>query len=165
MQAGKSPIEDNWGAIVTYEPSGYVPDTDAASTDYTALLKQMQEAETDVNAQRKTAGYPTIHVVGWAESPAYDKASHAMVWARDIKFSDGGADMLNYDVRSLGRSGVLSVNMVSTVPHLSEVRPPRTSLPGMPRSIPARVTPISIPTSTSRPNTGSAGWSRLGQGC
>ena len=30
MQAGKSPIEDNWGAIVTYEASGYVPDTDAA---------------------------------------------------------------------------------------------------------------------------------------
>lgn len=122
MQAGKSPIEDNWGAIVTYEASGYVPDTDAASTDYTALLKQMQEAEADVNSQRQTAGYPTIHVVGWAESPAYDKASHSMVWARDIKFSDGGADTLNYDVRSLGRAGVLSVNMVSSMPHLTDVK-------------------------------------------
>ena len=89
MQAGKSPIEDNWGAIVTYEPSGYVADTDAASTDYTAVLKQMQEAEAAENSQRQSAGYPTIHVVGWAESPAYDKASHSMVWARDIKFSSG----------------------------------------------------------------------------
>ena len=122
MQAGKSPIEDNWGAIVTYEPSGYVADTDAASTDYTAVLKQMQEAEAAENSQRQSAGYPTIHVVGWAESPAYDKASHSMVWARDIKFSDGGADTLNYDVRSLGRAGVLSVNMVSTIPHLTEVQ-------------------------------------------
>ena len=122
MQAGKSPIEDNWGAIVTYEPSGYVADTDAASTDYTAVLKQMQEAEAAENSQRQSAGYPTVHVVGWAESPAYDKASHSMVWARDIKFSDGGADTLNYDVRSLGRAGVLSVNMVSTIPHLTEVQ-------------------------------------------
>jgi uncharacterized membrane-anchored protein len=122
MKSGNSPVEDGWGAIVTYQASGYVPDTDAASTDYTALLKQMQDGEAEENTQRQSSGYPTIHVVGWAESPAYDKASHSMVWARDIKFSDGGADTLNYDVRSLGRAGVLSVNMISTLPHLSDVK-------------------------------------------
>ena len=122
MQAGKSPLKDNWGAVVTYEASGYVPDTDAASTDYTALLKQMQDGEGEFNEQRTSAGYPTIHVVGWAESPAYDKASHSMIWARDLKFSDGNTDTLNYDVRSLGRAGVLSVNLVSTIPHLGDVK-------------------------------------------
>jgi len=122
MKAGKSPIEDNWGAIVTYEASGYVADDDAATTNYGDILKQMQDGETEENSQRQSSGYPTLHVVGWAESPTYDKASHSMVWARDIKFSDGGADALNYDVRSLGRAGVLSVNMISSMPHLAEVK-------------------------------------------
>ena len=122
MKAGASPLKDNWGAIVTYEASGYVADDDAATTNYADVLKQMQDGEADENSQRQSAGYPTLHVVGWAESPAYDKASHAMIWARDIKFSDGGADTLNYDVRSLGRAGVLSVNMISSMPHLAEVK-------------------------------------------
>ncbi|MFM5918151.1 MAG: DUF2167 domain-containing protein [Novosphingobium sp.] len=122
MKAGASPLKDNWGAIVTYEASGYVADDDAASTDYAEVLKQMQDGEADVNAQRQSSGYPTLHVVGWAESPVYDKASHSMVWARDIKFSDTSVDTLNYDVRSLGRAGVLSVNMISSMPHLAEVK-------------------------------------------
>ena len=40
----------------------------------------------------------------------------------EIKFSDAETDTLNYDVRSLGRSGVLSVNMISAIPHLAEVK-------------------------------------------
>jgi uncharacterized membrane-anchored protein len=122
MKAGASPAKDNWGAVVTYEASGYVTDDDANTTDFAEVLKQMQEGEAQENDQRKSAGYPTIHVAGWAENPAYDKTSHSMVWARDIKFSDGTVDSLNYDVRSLGRAGVLSLNLVSTMPHLADVK-------------------------------------------
>lgn len=122
MKAGASPLQDNWGGVITYEGTGYASDDDANATDYTALLKQMQDGEADENSQRKAQGYPTIHIAGWAENPTYDKANHAMVWARDLKFSDGTVDALNYDVRSLGRAGVLSVNMVSTMPHLGEVK-------------------------------------------
>lgn len=122
MPAGKSPLGDSWGALITFEETGYVADDDAAETDYNELMQQMQEGETGLNEQRKTAGYPGIHLVGWAEQPGYNKAGHYVVWARDLKFSDAQIDTLNYDVRTLGRSGVLSVNLVSTMPKLAEVK-------------------------------------------
>ena len=122
MLAGKSPLKENWAAVITYEASGYVADDDAATTDFPALLKQMQDGEGESNQQRTSQGYPSIHVVGWAEQPNYDKASHSVIWARDLKFSDTAVDSLNYDVRTLGRSGVLSLNLISSMGHLTEVK-------------------------------------------
>jgi len=122
MPAGKSPLSDAWGAVITYEDTGYVADDDAASTDYAELLKQLQEGEAEDNKQRQADGYPTMHLVGWAEQPGYDKASHSVVWARDLKISTSPVDGLNYDARTLGRNGVLSVNLISSMSHLGEVK-------------------------------------------
>lgn len=122
MLAGKSPLDDNWAAVVSYEASGYVSDSDAASTDYNEMLAQMQSGETELNQQRQAQGYPGIHIVGWAEQPNYNKVNHSVIWARDLKFSDSKVDTLNYDVRTLGRSGVLSLNLISSMPKLDEVK-------------------------------------------
>jgi uncharacterized membrane-anchored protein len=122
MPAGKGPMTDAWGAVITFEATGYVADDDAAETNYAELMKQMQEGEVELNQQRQAAGYPGIHLVGWAEQPGYNKFNHSVVWARDLKFSDAQTDTLNYDVRTLGRSGVLSLNLISTMPKLAEVK-------------------------------------------
>lgn len=122
MPAGKGPLTDAWGAVVTFEETGYVSDDDAAEVDYADLMSQMQEGEAAVNEERTASGYPTIDLVGWAQPPSYDQATHSVVWARNLKFADSPANTLNYDVRSLGRSGVLSLNLVSTMPKLEEVR-------------------------------------------
>jgi len=111
-----------WGAVVTYEDTGYVPDKDAKSQDYNSVLENMRSGEADTNASRQKDGYPTIHLVGWAQQPSYDAASHALIWARDLQFSDSKVDTLNYDVRLLGRKGVLSLNMLSDMNHLADVR-------------------------------------------
>ena len=122
MQAGKSPLEDNWGAVITYDPSGYVADDDAASVDYAELLEQMRSDESAVNERRKGEGYPALHLTGWAEQPNYDKADHSVVWAQEIEFEGSPVHTLNYDVRSLGRGGVLSLNLISGMNHLAEVK-------------------------------------------
>ncbi len=122
MPAGKSPLTDAWGGVITYEPTGYVSDSDAAEVDYAALLDQLREGEAGSNAERKAAGYPEIHLMGWAENPHYEKATHSVVWARDLKFSDSAVNTLNYDLRTLGRGGVLSVNFISQMPRLAEVK-------------------------------------------
>lgn len=122
MPAGKSPLTDAWGAVVTYEDTGFVSDSDADETDYNALLEQMRSGEAERNAERKSGGYAATHLVGWAEPPHYDKTAHSIVWARDIQFEGSDADTLNYDVRTLGRSGVLSLNLVSVMPNLPEVK-------------------------------------------
>jgi uncharacterized membrane-anchored protein len=122
MPAGKSPLTDAWGAVVTFQKTGYVSDSDAAEVDYAELLSQMREGETQENIERKAAGYPEIHLAGWAEQPNYDKVSHSVVWAQDLAFAGSPNHSLNYDVRTLGRTGVLSLNLVSSLPKLGEVR-------------------------------------------
>lgn len=113
---------DSWGAVVTYDPEGYVPDEDAKTADYDKVLKQAQDGEDEVNRQRSKDGFATLHLVGWAQTPTYDQASHSEVWARDFKIGDAPADTLNYDTRILGRRGVLSLNLISTMDRLADAR-------------------------------------------
>ncbi|MFC0685902.1 DUF2167 domain-containing protein [Novosphingobium clariflavum] len=122
MPAGASPLSDAWGAVVTYEETGFVSDDDAGKVDYAELLTQMREGEDENNEKRKAEGYPAMHLAGWAEQPTYDAGTHSVVWAQDIAVGDAASHTLNYDVRTLGRRGVLSLNLVSSMDQLSDVR-------------------------------------------
>lgn len=122
MPAGATPLSDSWGAVVTYEDTGFVSDEDAADVDYNELLGQMREGEAERNEERKKQGYTGIHLAGWAEQPRYDAATHSVVWAQDLTFDDTPTHTLNYDVRTLGRKGVLSINFISSMAQLPSIR-------------------------------------------
>lgn len=122
MPAGSTVFDNVWGAVITFKDSGYVTDDDATSADYDKVLTDMRSGEEENNAERTKAGYKAMHLVGWAQPPSYDKANHSLIWARDLKFDGSPIDTLNYDVRVLGRKGVLSMNMIWDMPHLDEVR-------------------------------------------
>jgi uncharacterized membrane-anchored protein len=111
-----------WGAVITYQDTGHVSDADAGSQDYDAVLAQMKEGDAADNEQRKAAGFPTLSLVGWAQPPSYDAANHALIWARELAEGNSAEHGLNYDVRLLGRTGVLSLNMVSGMSSLPQVR-------------------------------------------
>ncbi|HEY8683694.1 MAG TPA: DUF2167 domain-containing protein [Rhodanobacter sp.] len=116
----------DWAVVVTYTADGYVSDADAAKIDYTEMLQKMQKGAEESNPERLKQGYPAIELVGWAEPPHYDDASHKLYWARDLKFTkaDGTAEgqSLNYDIRVLGRRGYLSLNAVAPIDELDKVR-------------------------------------------
>lgn len=122
MLKGSSPFSDDWGAVVTFEESGYVSDDDAATTDYDQLLIELQNGTDAANEERREAGYPEIELVGWAERPQYNRTAHSVVWAKNLRFNNTDVNTLNYDVRLLGRYGVLSLNLVSSMDKLDEVR-------------------------------------------
>lgn len=114
---------DKWTFVVSYENSGYVKDEDADKIDYEELMQNIQESEADENKQRKEEGYPSIHILGWATKPFYDKENNILHWAKSIKFGDGMSDTtLNYDVRILGRKGVLSMNAVGVLSQLEDIK-------------------------------------------
>jgi uncharacterized membrane-anchored protein len=120
--ADVSPVEsDGWGVVITYEKDGYVKDSDADSIDYKALLKDMQEATKEQNDQRRSAGYATAELIGWAQPPYYDKTAHKLHWAKELRFSGTAESTLNYDIRVLGRYGVLSLNAVAGMNQLGLV--------------------------------------------
>jgi len=110
-----------WAAVISYEQTFYVSDKAVGQSDYDKLLAEMKSDAASMDEERKKGGFDVIRVVGWAEPPTYDRAAHNLVWARDLKFGDAKTDTLNYDVRHLGRRGVLSLNIVGEMPQLAEI--------------------------------------------
>jgi len=124
VPAGFSPFdEDNWCVVVTYTDDGYVKDDDADSIDYNDLLKDMKEGTREASKERVKEGYPGIELVGWARPPQYDRQTHKFVWAKEIKFSDGESseNTLNYNLRVLGRGGILVLNAVASMSALPKI--------------------------------------------
>ncbi len=119
---GKTFHDPTWGAVIQYEDTGHVSDKDAASQDYDAVLEQMKSSEDEDNKTAKEQGYAGSHLIGWAQAPTYDPATRTLIWARNIKFDNTDGNTLNYDVRTLGRTGVLSLNMVDSMDNLPAVQ-------------------------------------------
>lgn len=113
---------EGWGVIISYTEDGYVKDDDASKINYGELLTKMQRGTRDANSERAKAGYPTAELVGWAEPPRYDSAAHKLYWAKDFKFSDDSGHTLNYNIRVLGRRGVLVLNAVASMDRLVAVK-------------------------------------------
>jgi uncharacterized membrane-anchored protein len=122
VPSAHSPLADQgWGAILTFDEDGYVDDDGAETIDYAKLLKEMQEAAEKENPDRVKQGYEAVRLVGWAEPPHYDKASHKIYWAKDLQFGEGGRT-LNYNIQVLGRRGVLVLNAVAGIDQLPTIR-------------------------------------------
>lgn len=118
-----SPLgQDGWGIVITYEEDGHVNDEDADSIDYADLLKNMQESTREVSEERKKNGYEPMTLVGWAEPPHYDKSNHKLYWAQELAVGSNAQNTLNYNIRVLGRKGVLVLNAISGMSQLPMVR-------------------------------------------
>ena len=118
----------NWAYIIEYDPMGYVKDNDADDINYDELMENMQKETEEANPDRTAAGYEAIHVLGWGAKPYYDKQQHTLHWAKLLRFGSGIDETLNYNVRILGRKGVLIFNAVAEPAQLPAVR---TSIPDL----------------------------------
>jgi uncharacterized membrane-anchored protein len=112
---------ESWGVVITYDEDGYVEDDEAASIDYNELLKGMQEGTREANLERTKQGYEAVELIGWAAPPRYDKDAHKLYWAKELSFGGDPEHTLNYDIRALGRRGVLSLNAVASMGQLQMV--------------------------------------------
>jgi len=122
LPAEVSPLaEESWGVTVEYEASGYVSDEDAADIDYSDMLKDMQADMREANTWREENGYEPVQLVGWAAAPHYDAEGKKLHWAKELKFGDSEANTLNYNIRVLGRKGVLVLNFVANMDQLAEI--------------------------------------------
>jgi uncharacterized membrane-anchored protein len=118
-----SPLStEGWGIVIEYEEQGYINDNDAAVIDYTKLLKQMQDSAVAVNERRRSQGFEPVTLIGWAEPPYYDSAAHKLYWAKELAFGTNSEHTLNYNIRVLGRRGVLVLNAVAGMRQLPAIR-------------------------------------------
>jgi uncharacterized membrane-anchored protein len=118
-----NPLADNgWGVIISYKNDGHISDDDAAKIDYADLLEQMKADDEEDNKARREQGYAGLTLLGWAEPPSYDQATHKMYWARELKAEDADQTTLNYSIRVLGREGVLELNAVAAMADLQTIK-------------------------------------------
>ena len=117
---GATPFDEKvWGVTISYSEEGYVSDEDADDIIYDDLLSQMQDSAKAANEVRVKQGYEPINLVGWAAQPYYDKATHKLHWAQEIQFEGQENNTLNYNIRILGRKGVLVLNFIAGMDQLS----------------------------------------------
>jgi len=123
--------KDSWFMTVRFESSGYVKDDDAKDWNADDLLKSYREGTEAANKERKTMGVPELEILGWAEKPAYDTATHRLVWAMSSK--ERGADAangqgVNYNTYALGREGYFSLNLVTELSDLPKHKTHATAM-------------------------------------
>ncbi|HOZ77128.1 MAG TPA: DUF2167 domain-containing protein [Ferruginibacter sp.] len=114
--------DSSYAFVIKFDGSGYVKDDDADDINYDDMLKEMQQGEVEENKTRAAQGFATIHMVGWASKPYYDKTNKVLHWAKNLRFADAESNTLNYEVRILGRKGVLSMNAVASMNELDLVK-------------------------------------------
>jgi uncharacterized membrane-anchored protein len=112
--------DSDWAIVISFHNDGYVSDDDADDIDYDDLLADMKKASVDESAEREKAGFGKMLLTGWALPPRYDSVRKVMYWAKE--FDIGGPEQsLNYDVRVLGRGGVLSLVAIASAARKAEI--------------------------------------------
>jgi uncharacterized membrane-anchored protein len=111
----------NWFIIFTYDDSGHVKDEDKSQLDAAAILASLRAGNDEANKMRRSKGWAEMTIVGWITPPAYEESTHHLVWA--IRGQSHGEEIANYNTRILGRTGVMSANLVVDPKDLEQVVP------------------------------------------
>lgn len=125
--------DQGWFMTVRYENSGHIKDDDAKDWNADDLLKSYKEGTEASNEERVKMGVPAIEIVGWAEKPAYQAATHRLVWAMSSRDKGAAATEdqgVNYNTYLLGREGYFSMNLVTGLKELPQHKPEGQALLG-----------------------------------
>ena len=111
---------------ITYDNTGYVKDDDASSIDYNELLGQIKEACLTEN--KNLPEEQRMELVDWAVAPRYIQSEHVLVWAKLFRMTADASQVVNYDMRILGKAGLISINAVVSQNDLQEVQDKETAV-------------------------------------
>lgn len=124
-----SPVDQSWFAVFKFDPIGYVKDDEAL--DAASVLESIKRGTEQSNEERRKRGWGTMTIAGWRFEPQYDKQAKLLEWAVLAKDDPSQQDIVNYNTRLLGRSGVMQVVLVSPPATLdSSVAMLKTTLTG-----------------------------------
>jgi len=111
----------NWFIVFEHYPVGYIRDDDKDSIDAAAILESYRKGTEEGNDERLQQGFSPLTIVGWYEEPYYDEQTHNLTWAMLAEDSDG--QVVNYNIRLLGRGGYMSAVLVADPSTLSALKP------------------------------------------
>jgi len=101
----------DWYIVFEHEAVGYIKDDEKGKIDADAIIKSIKAGTETSNEYRRKRGIPPLHVKGWYKEPYYDESTHNLTWA--ILGESGGHEIVNHNVRLLGRDGYISAVLVT----------------------------------------------------
>jgi uncharacterized membrane-anchored protein len=105
-----SPTSMVWSVIFEWSDVGYVKDDEKDELNADDLLQSIRGGNEAGNQERRRRGWPILQIVGWEVPPQYNEQTHNLEWA--IKGESEGHYFINYNVRLLGRKGVMSATLL-----------------------------------------------------
>lgn len=103
-----------WFVIFEFSEIGYVKDDEKEELDADALLKSMRESTEAANQTKKSRGWSTMTLLGWATPPKYDESTNNLEWASRLQDDASKNISVNHFIRVLGRQGVMEVGLVTS---------------------------------------------------
>ena len=110
----------NWFIVFDYLPIGYVKDDEKDKIDSEVILKSIKQGTKKANKIREKNGFAPLTITGWHSEPYYDANTNNLTWT--LLAEQGGAELVNHNVRILGRHGYISIVLVADVPTLEASR-------------------------------------------
>ena len=107
----------NWYIVFEYIPVGYVKDDEKTSIDSAEILKAIKKGTEEANKIRGKKGFSPLIIKRWQNEPYYDENTHNLTWT--ILAEQDGHELVNHNVRLLGRHGYISVVLVTDVQTLN----------------------------------------------
>lgn len=106
-----APNDMKWTAFFDYDDVGYVKDDEKLDPD--DILSSVKQGTEESNKERRSRGWETLTLVGWQNKPQYDTQFKSLTWSFLARTDKTHDDVVNYNARILGRSGVMNVVLVS----------------------------------------------------
>jgi len=103
------PEDGRWFAVFSYEDTGHIKDDEEIDAD--DLLYSIKEGTKYGNEERRKRGWAEMQIIGWQYEPRYSDRTNRLSWA--ILAESEGYEIVNYNTRLLGRTGVISATLVT----------------------------------------------------
>lgn len=110
----------NWFIVFDYLPIGYVKDDEKDAIDAEAILDVIKKGTAKANKIREKNGFAPLTIKGWFKKPYYDENTHNLTWT--ILAEESGAEIVNHNVRILGRHGYISLVLVADIETMNASR-------------------------------------------
>lgn len=104
--------QDAWGFVVSFDESGHIQDTDSITLNKDILISKLRLDQETENKERQDKGHQTIQIVDWEMAPMYHIKSHTLSWALEYDFSNEIQHIVIFNIKKLGRTGILTLNAI-----------------------------------------------------
>lgn len=115
-------LVNDYSFVISFSDIGYVQDQEDTELDHADLLETLKSNMELSNENRVKQGVNTMTVESWALVPYYDSYKKALYWANKIAVNGTDEEILNYNLRLLGKTGVIKINAVATMDQFPEIK-------------------------------------------